>query len=311
MIKGQGNPVTALLSLAISAGVNCILNPIFIFGLKLGIVGSALATDLAQAVVVVWLLAVYLRTKTGLRLRARSLAIRPRILTEILSVGLAPSFMQIANAATLILVNNMIGGYAGHTGIAVVGIASSIMNLMLMPMFGIRSGVQPIIGYNYGAGANGRVRSALYIALVATVAACTAAYGLFFLFSREVLSLFVKNAPEVVILGIPSLRIFLASIPIVGITIVGSAYFQAIKKSMLSLLINVVRQLILLVPLLLLLPRYLGIQGVWLAGPLSDALSVVLTVTLLVPEMRRLARRSIETPPEKDAPPMMSVPLDT
>ena len=219
--------------------------------------------------------------------------------------------MQIANGATLILMNNIIGRYGGTTGIAVVGIASSIANIMLMPIFGIRSGVQPIIGYNYGAGAYGRVRSALSIALIATVVACTAAYGLFFLFSREVLSLFVKNAPEIVNLGVPSLRIFLASIPIVGITIVGSAYFQAIRKSMLSLLINVVRQLIILVPLYLFLPRYLGIQGVWLAGPVSDVLSVFLTVTLLGPEMRRLARRSLERAPAKDALPMMSVPIDT
>jgi putative MATE family efflux protein len=295
MIRGQGNPVTALLTMVISAGVNCILNPIFIFGLRLGIAGSALATDIAQAVVVVWLLAIYLRTNTGLRLHVPALSFRARVAADILSVGAAPCVMQLMTGVTLILANNVVGAYGGDTGIAVLGIASSLVNLMLMPIMGIRTGVQPIIGYNYGANAYGRVRSALRISLVATVAVCTVAYGLFFLFSREIVSLFVKNAPAIVHIGVSGLRIFLSSIPVVGIAIVGSVYFQAVKKSATALLINVVRQLIVLVPLFLVLPRFLGLQGVWLAGPVADLASVLLALALLAPEMRRLARGSLET----------------
>jgi putative MATE family efflux protein len=289
MIRGQGNPVTALLTMVISAGVNCALNPFFIFGLKLGIAGSALATDIAQAVVVVWLLAVYLRTTTGLRLRFSALRLRASAVRDIVGVGVAPWFMQIATAATLILANVAVGRYGGDTGIAVIGIASSLTNLMLMPIIGIRQGVQPLIGYNYGAGSLGRVRSALLISLGATIVLCTAAYGLFFAFSRQIVGLFVKDAPQIVALGTTSLRVFLCSIPVVGIAVIGSVYFQAINKGFAALLINAVRQLIVLVPLYVILPRILGLQGVWIAGPVSDGVSVVLTVCLLLPEMRRLA----------------------
>ncbi len=268
--------------------MNCVLNPIFIFGLGLGIAGSALATDIAQAVVVVWLLAVYLHTKTGLRLHARALRPRPRDVADILSVGTAPCFMQLMTGATLILANNIVGAYGGDTGIAVMGIATSLVNLLLMPIVGIRQGVQPIIGYNYGAGAFRRVRSALRVSLIGTVAVCTLAYALFFLFSREIVGLFVKDSPRIVTLGVLGLRIFLSSTPIVGVAIIGSVYFQAVKKSATALLINVVRQLIILVPLFVILPRSLGLDGVWLACPVSDLASVLLTLVLLAPEMRRL-----------------------
>jgi Na+-driven multidrug efflux pump len=257
MIRGQGDPVTALFTMVISAGVNCVLNPVFIFGLKLGIAGSALATDIAQAVVVVWLLLVYLRTKTGLRLRAARMRPARRAAADLLGAGAAPCVMQLATGASLILANRLVAEYGGDAGIAVLGIASSLVNLMLMP----------IIGYNYGAKAYGRVRSALSISIAATAAVCAAAYAL----------------------GIVGLRVFLSSIPVVGVTIIGSVYFQSIKKPISALAITLIRQLVVLVPLYFILSRSLGLLGVWLAGPISDFASVALTLALLIPEMRRLA----------------------
>ena len=165
--------------------------------------------------------------------------------------------------------------------------------LILMPVFGLNQGAQPIIGYNYGAGSPARVRSALRVSLGATVVLCTIAYGLFFAFSRQIIGLFVKDAPQIVELGVTSLRVFLSSIPVVGIAVIGSVYFQAINKGLPALLINAVRQLVVLVPLYLVLPPLLGLAGVWLAGPIADGVSVVLTVCLLVPEMRRLARGDV------------------
>jgi putative MATE family efflux protein len=303
MIRGQGNPVTAFLSMAISVAVNCALNPIFIFGLGLGVAGSALATDIAQAVVVVWLLSIYLRTKTGLRLRARALKPVPKDVADILSVGAAPCFMQLMTGATVIITNNLMKAYGGDAGIAVMGIAVSLVNLMLMPIIGIRQGVQPIIGYNYGSGSFDRVRSALRVSIIATVAVCSAAYALFFLFSRETVGLFVKDSPRIVAMGVSGLRLFLSSMPVVGITIIGSVYFQAVNKAAAALLINVARQLLFLVPLFIVLPRYLGLQGVWLACPLSDLASVLITLGLLAAEMRRLGRDGTRTlrPPTAEA----------
>lgn len=298
MIRGQGDPVTALLTMVISCGVNCILNPVFIFGCHLGIAGSALATDLAQFVSCVWLLAVYLTTKKGIRLRASIMRPRARLALDMLSIGAVPAFVQITTMATLILANHLVVRYGGDQGVAVMGIATSLVNLMLMPIIGINNGIQPIIGYNYGAKLYDRARSTLRIATVATCTICTAAYALFFAFSRETLGLFVKDAPTVVSMGVIGLRIYLSSMPVLGIVMLGTGYFQAIKEPVQSLVPNLIRQLALLVPLYLILPARLGLTGVWMAGPLTDAVAVAVTLAFLLPEMRRLSRLGAEVPEE-------------
>jgi len=170
-----------------------------------------------------------------------------------------------------------------------MGIATSLVNLMLMPIIGINSGIQPIIGYNYGARLYGRARDTLKTSTIATCAICTAAYVLFWAFSRQVMGLFVKDAPDVIAMGVTGLRIYLSSMPVLAIVMLGSGYFQAVKKPAQAFIPNMIRQIALLVPLYLLLPRYFGLTGVWMAGPLTDAASVLITLVLLIPEMRRLS----------------------
>lgn len=248
MIRGQGNPGIALVTMLVSVCVNCALNPLFIFGLKLGISGSALATDIANALVVVWLLAIYHRPGQGLRLRSTNLGVDRKATRDLVAAGLAPCSMQLANGATLILANHLVVIYGGADGSAILGIASGLFTVILMPIIGIRQGVQPIIGYNYGAAAFDRVRATVVISLTATIAFCGAVYLSFFAFSRAILELFVKDAPSLNALGVPSLRIFLSSLPVVGTAVVGSVYFQSVKKSGVALLVTLVRQVIVLVP---------------------------------------------------------------
>jgi len=292
MIRGQGDPMTALLTMVISCGVNCVLNPVFIFGCKLGIAGSALATDIAQLVSCAWLLAVYLTTKREIRLRPAIMRPNARVARDILGIGGVPAFVQITTVATLILANHLVEQYGGDRGIAVMGIATSLVNLMLMPIIGINSGIQPIIGYNYGAKLYGRARDALRISTIATCAICSVAYALFWAFSGQVMGLFVKDAPDVIVMGVSGLRIYLSSMPVLAIVMLGSGYFQAVKKPAQAFIPNMMRQIVLLVPLYLVLPRYFGLTGVWMAGPITDAVSVLITLALLVPEMRRLTVES-------------------
>jgi putative efflux protein, MATE family len=287
MLRGQGDPVTALLTMVISCGVNCALNPLFIFGLHMGIAGSALATDIAQLVSCAWLLAVYLTTKKGIRLRAAIMRPRARTARDILSIGMVPAFVQVANVATLILANNLIVRYGGDKGVAVMGIATSLVNLMLMPIIGVNTGIQPIIGFNYGAGLYARARRTLRLSIAAVCGICALAYALFWAFSSQLIGLFVPGEGEVIALGVKGLRIYLASMPIVGIVMLGTGYFQAIKKPIPALVPNLVRQLALLVPLYIVLPLFLGLSGVWMAGPITDAASVIVTLAFLVPAMRK------------------------
>lgn len=288
MIRGQGDPVTALLTMAISCGVNCALNPLFIFGCHLGIAGSALATDIAQLVSCTWLIVVYLTTRKGIRLRPAIMRPKAKVARDILSIGMVPSFVQIANVATLILANNLVVRYGGDRGVAVMGIASSLVNLMLMPIIGVNTGIQPIIGFNYGAKLYGRARKALWLSVAGVCGICVASYGLFWAFSRELIGLFVANAPGLVELGVSSLRIYLSSLPIVGIVMLGTGYFQAVKKPVPALVPNAIRQLLLLVPLYMVLPRDFGLAGVWMAAPITDAVSVLVTLAFILPEMRTL-----------------------
>lgn len=297
MIRGQGDPVTALLTMVISCGVNCALNPLFIFGLHLGIAGSALATDIAQLVSCTWLLTVYLGTKKGIRLRPSIMRPRANVARDILSIGMVPAFVQIATVATLILANNLVVKYGGDKGVAVMGIASSLVNLMLMPIIGVNTGIQPIIGFNYGAKLYERAKKTLWISVAAVCAICAAAYALFWVFSAQMIGLFVRGAPEIVALGVSSLRIYLCSMPIVGLVMLGTGYFQAVKKPIPALVPNVIRQLALLVPLYLVLPLFFGLAGVWMAGPISDAAAVILTLAFLAPEMRKLSAKADEMAP--------------
>ena len=295
MIRGQGDPVTALLTMVISCGVNCALNPLFIFGFHMGIAGSALATDIAQLVSCSWLLAVYLGTKKGIRLRPSIMRPRANVARDILSIGMVPAFVQIATVATLILANNLVVKYGGDKGVAVMGIASSLVNLMLMPIIGVNQGVQPIIGFNYGAKLFGRAKKALWLSIAAVCAICTVAYTFFWIFSAQMIGLFVRGAPDVVSLGVQSLRIYLSSMPIVGFVMLGTGYFQAVKKPMPALVPNMIRQLILLVPLYLVLPLFFGLAGVWMAGPISDAAAVIITIAFLLPEMHKLNAKAGNT----------------
>jgi len=300
MIRGQGDPVTALLTMVLSAAVNCALNPLFIFVFHMGIAGSALATDIAQLVSCAWLLSVYLTTKKGIRLRPAILRPRAGTARDILSIGAVPAFVQITNVATLILANNLMVRYGGDDGVAVMGIATSLMNLMLMPIIGVNQGVQPIIGFNYGAGLFGRARRTLRLALAGVCGICALAYGLFFAFSGPLVGLFVPGQGGLQALGVHGMRIFLCSIPVVGIVMLGTGYFQAVKKPVPALVPNLIRQLALLVPLYLLLPRFLGLDGLFMAGPITDAVSVIVTLAFLAPEMRSLgeAGRGAGAPPE-------------
>jgi putative MATE family efflux protein len=295
MIRGQGDPVTALLTMVISCGVNCALNPLFIFGLHMGIAGSALATDIAQLVSCTWLLAVYLGTKKGIRLRPAIMRPRANVVRDILSIGMVPAFVQIATVATLILANNLVVKYGGDKGVAVMGIASSLVNLMLMPIIGVNQGVQPIIGFNYGAKLFVRAKKTLWLSIAVVCGICTVAYALFWIFSAQMIGLFVRGAPDVVSLGVQSLRIYLSSMPIVGLVMLGTGYFQAVKKPMPALVPNMIRQLVLLVPLYLVLPLFFGLAGVWMAGPISDAAAVIVTIAFLLPEMRRLGAKAGDT----------------
>ncbi len=289
IIRAEGNPRTAMMTMVVSALLNTLLNPLFIFGLGLGVKGSALATVISQALSAVWVFAHFRGRRSYLKLRGANMLPERQIVASIVTMGSSAFFMQIAASIVAGLFNNILMAHGGERAVAAMGIINRVSLLTLMPLFGISQGTQPVIGYNYAAKNYRRVREAVVKgSLAATVVSC-GGFVVVELFDAHIVRLFSSDA-ELVALGAAGLKTFLAMLPIIGIQIMGSAFFQAIGKPMHSLLLSMSRQLLILIPVLLVLPRFIGLKGVWLAGPISDFGSTALTVVLVATQVKRLDR---------------------
>lgn len=289
IVRAEGNPRMAMSTTLISAGLNILLNPLFIFSFHLGVGGSALATVVSQGVSAVWILVYFLRGKSLIKLRKVNLVLDKAIVLSIFKIGMSPFLMQIASSVTTILFNYTLLRYGGELAVASIGIINRIGMLMLMPIFGISQGLQPIIGYNYGAGNYSRVIKAMKIGIYAATLVSTIGFLLVQIFDRQIIMLFNDN-PELIAMGSAAMRINLCMLPVIGFQIIGANYFQAVGKAGYAIVLSMSRQLILLIPLLLLLPTLLGIDGAWLASPISDFTAALLTGMFLFRELNKLSR---------------------
>lgn len=292
IIRSEGNPKIAMLTMLIGAILNTIFNPIFIFGLDLGIRGSALATIVSQTVCSAWVLSYFMGKKSVLKLRIKNLKLDLHIIKQIVAIGMSPFLMQIVASGISITFNKDLQMYGGDTAIAAFGIINSVVMLILMPIFGINQGSQPIIGYNYGAGNFDRVKKALKLAIVAATTVSTLGFVIVELFPRVIISVFSSNNAGLIDIGSSGIRIFLLMMPIVGFQIVSANYFQAINKAKIAIFLSLSRQVIILLPLLLILPSFLKLTGVWVSGATADLLASIVTAAFLFKELRHLGKAS-------------------
>ncbi|VBB06673.1 multi antimicrobial extrusion protein [Lucifera butyrica] len=287
MIRAEGNPRTAMETMLISAVLNMILNPIFIFGFKMGISGSALATVISQFVSAVWVVYYFSSGASLLKLRRCNLRPQRDIVLGIIKIGLSPFLMQVGASAVIVIFNFQLMKYGGELAVASIGIIMRVNMLILMPIFGISQGVQPIIGYNYGARQYHRVVEALKMAVLAATLICFAGFAVVQLFNTSIIRLF-NDDPQLVATGSNGLRITLMLLPVVGFQIISANYFQATGKAGYAILLSMSRQVVLLIPFIWLLPGFFGINGIWAAGPLSDLGSFLLTGAYLFRDLRKL-----------------------
>lgn len=292
IIRSEGNPKIAMLTMLIGAILNTIFNPIFIFGLDLGIRGSALATIVSQTVCSAWVLSYFMGKKSVLKLRIKNLKLDLHIIKQIVAIGMSPFLMQIVASGISITFNKDLQMYGGDTAIAAFGIINSVVMLILMPIFGINQGSQPIIGYNYGAGNFNRVKKALKLAILAATTVSTLGFVIVELFPRVIISVFSSNNADLIDIGSSGIRIFLLMMPIVGFQIVSANYFQAINKAKIAIFLSLSRQVIILLPLLLILPNFLKLTGVWVSGATADLLASIVTAAFLFKELRHLGEAS-------------------
>lgn len=288
LIRSEGNPKIAMITMLMGSILNTIFNPLFIFGMHFGIKGSAAATIVSQSVCSVWVLSYFLGKKSILKLKKENMKLNMHIVNQIFSIGLSPFLMQVAASVINIVLNNDLAIFGGDKAIAAMGIINSVAMLILMPIFGINQGSQPIIGYNHGAKNYDRVRKTLKLAILAATSICIVGFAVVQLFPKAIINTFSNADIELINIGSQGLRIFLAMLPIIGFQIVSSNYFQAVGKAKISIFLSLSRQVIVLLPLLLILPKFLNLTGVWMAGPSADFIASLVTGLFLLRELRHL-----------------------
>ena len=292
MLRVAGYPNKAMNITIIAVVLNAILDAVFILWLKWGIAGSAWATVIAQmlAVVVQWVH--FSDSKSFLRFRSEAFRFRWDIIKNIITVGMAPFMIQSCACVVVILVNNTLGEYGGDLSIGAYGIANRVAFLFTMVVMGFTQGMQPIVGYNYGARAYDRVLKTLWMTVGWSVATTTFGFLLCELFPYQVVRIFVSedgsgSATQLIEASARGLRILVLMLPLVGFNIVAGNLFQHIGKPKRAILLSVSRQMLFLVPLIYFLPRYMAADGVWYSIPIADLLSTLLAALLLFQQIRK------------------------
>lgn len=287
VIRSEGAAKIAMLSMIIGAVGNIILDPFFIFVLDLGIRGAAMATVLSRLLVIGWVFFYYSSGKSVLFFSVKYLKPVPGIMKEILLIGFPAMLRHGSTSFVFGMVNQLAGFYGGDTAIAIFGILNRVVMFGGMPMVGISQGMQPILGYSYGAGYFHRAREVIKKSAIIATSFSILITLLLFLFPEAVITLFTSD-PGLLEKGPVAMRMMTCGFFVIGFQMIGGTLFQAIGKALPSFVLNTSRQILLLIPVLLILPRYLGINGVWLSFPISDILSTVITFMVVLPEMERL-----------------------
>ena len=290
LIRAEGNAKVAMATMLIGAILNIILDPIFIFVFKMGVKGAALATVISKFVSFLYVLTYLYSGKSSLKVKLHHLKPKMRIMTEILTVGFASFARHATGSVVAIVVNNSLRIFGGDMALIIVGIVHRVTMFVFMPLFGVVQGMQPIVGFNYGAKKLDRVKETLKLSLITTTAIATFGWLLVQLFPFEIISVFTRE-PEIIEKGSTIMRIVISMVPLIGIQIVAAALFQSLGKAVPSLILALLRQVLLFIPLVIILPRVLGLGllGIWIAYPAADILSVVFTVLFLRSELKKMS----------------------
>ena len=290
VIRSEGNPLYSMITQIVGAVLNIILCYVFIFIFKMGIEGSAIATVIAQGVSSLMVLGYFYTKSSALHLHWKNLIPGAVNVKRILSIGLAPFSMQLTLSVLFAIMNNQLLRYGGDLALSAWGVINSVMMFFLMPVFGLNQGAQPIVGYNYGAKKFARVRETLWMTIRNATLIVVAGFVIIQIFAPAIMSAFAKNDPALVAMGSRGIRIFLALFPIIGFQIAGSNYFQFIGRPTRSMMLGLSRQILFLIPAVLVLPIFFGLDGVWLAGAVSDGLSALLTGYFVARELKKLKK---------------------
>ena len=288
VIRSEGNARIAMVSMILSSVTNVILDAVFIYGFDLGVKGAAYATVISMFVLMLWVLIHFQSKRSVVKLKGKNIRINWQILIEIISIGMAPFSMQIANSLVQGLLNKKLIQFGGDLAVGAMGIINSVITLFVMAIVAINMASQPIIGFNFGAKSVDRVKGALRISIIAAFIISVGAFVFIQAIPGLIVKLFNNDSEILYDIAVHGLRIVTLALPIVGFQVVASNFFQSVGKAKLAMFATLFRQVISLLPLLFLLPVLWNINGIWIAFPISDTISAIAVYFILMREWKNL-----------------------
>ena len=289
IIRSDGSPKMAMISMLAGAITNIVFDWLLTFVIRWGVIGAAVATILGQLATMIWVL-YYFTKRSNIRLNFYNFKPDFSLMARVSFIGLSPALVQLAMACVVILYNHLFMKYSSDVAVSAFSVYNSALTLITMPIFGINQGVQPIVGYNYGARKFKRVKKAMLYGAFAATFICVLGSVLIHLFPEQIVKTF-NSSPELIRLGCQALRTSSLALPVVGIQIIFSNYFQYVNRPKVATFMGLSRQCLFLIPSLFVLPRFFELEGVFYAQPVSDLLSATIAVL-----WTGLALRSLEKP---------------
>ena len=288
LIRAEGRPVYAMSTILIGGILNVIFDYIFLVKWGWGVKGAAYATILAQACGAIWVMIFYFSGKSFLRIRLENIRTKWATLKQMLAAG-SPSFIiQFLAAMSVAVFVMQARKYGSESAIAVIGVCTATITLLFLPIVGLSMGIQPILGYNLGAGMPDRVKKTFFRSIQLATLICTSGFLLTEIFAREIFTLYLGKNSQLLSMGESALRTLVACFPLIGANIITSGYFQSLKRPRISIFITTLRQAIFLIPIMFILPSFIGIKGLWMCYPIADFMAFVATMYFVVREVKKL-----------------------
>ncbi|TGB01851.1 MATE family efflux transporter [Halobacillus salinus] len=280
IIRSEGNSRFAMMTMIIPAVLNIILDPIFIFTLNMGVQGAALATVISQASVSIVILFYFLRGKSSLNVHLSYLRPQWKVLKEVVTIGMPAFIRQVSGSGMMIAINLMLIKFGGEFEVGVFGIVQKLAMFTIMPMIGVLQGMQPIVGYNYGAQNFARLKETVQLGLKVVSIISAGIFIIMMVFPENLMNIFTGDNATIET-GAGAIRIMFALSMLIGAQVVSGGLYQALGMAKPALVLSMARQVLFLIPLVLILPYAFGVNGVWIAFPIADLLAFVLSMVFL------------------------------
>ena len=286
VLRSSGHPQKAMYATIATVIINTILDPVFIYGFGWGIRGAAIATIVAQIISLMWQLWIFSSKEELLHFHRGIFRLKRKIVFDSLAIGMSPFLMNMAACFIVILINQGLKKYGGDLAIGAFGIVNRLVFIIVMIVMGLNQGMQPIAGYNFGAKQYERVTKTLKLTIIYVTGVTTFGFIIGMLFSDTVVGIFTSDA-ELIELSAKGLRIVVMFFPIIGFQMVTANFFQSIGMASKAIFLSLTRQMMVLLPCLIILPRFFGVAGVWYSMPISDLLASLIAGTMLVWQLRK------------------------